>query len=280
LDAGPKKELLRFLSEDVRSGDITSALLTKKKIVAQVISRQQGVVAGIKFAKNLFQLKGCTVKSFVKDGAKVKQNQKILQVSGSTQSVLSCERTALNLLSRMSGIATQTSFLVSKIRSVSKKTNLYSTRKTAPGLRIFDKEAVKIGGGHKHRMSLDEMIMIKDNHLVLCNSMEDIIKQARKKRKCVEVEVENQKDVLLAAKMGASIIMLDNFTPTEIKRTIAALRKKKMHNKIKLEASGGITSKNITAYARTGVDMISVGSITNSVTGLDLSLEVISNSSR
>jgi nicotinate-nucleotide pyrophosphorylase (carboxylating) len=266
LDAGPKKELLRFLSEDVRSGDITSALLTKKKIVAQVISRQQGVVAGIKFAKNLFQLKGCTVKSFVKDGAKVKPNQKILQVSGSTQSVLSCERTALNLLSRMSGIATQTSFLVSKIRSVSKKTNLYSTR--------------KIGGGHKHRMSLDEMIMIKDNHLVLCNSMEDIIKQARKKRKCVEVEVENQKDVLLAAKMGASIIMLDNFTPTEIKRTIAALRKKKMHNKIKLEASGGITSKNITAYARTGVDMISVGSITNSVTGLDLSLEVISNSSR
>ena len=276
----PKKELLRFLSEDVRSGDITSALLTKKKIVAKVISRQQGVIAGIKFAKNLFQLKGCTVKSFVKDGAKVKPNQKILQVSGSTQSVLSCERTALNLLSRMSGIATQTSFLVSKIRSVSKKINLYSTRKTAPGLRIFDKEAVKIGGGHKHRMSLDEMIMIKDNHLVLCNSMEDIIKQARKKRKCVEVEVENQKDALLAAKMGASIIMLDNFTPTEIKRTIAALRKKKMHNKIKLEASGGITPKNIIAYARTGVDMISVGSITNSVTGLDLSLEVISNSSR
>ena len=277
---GPKKELLRFLSEDVRSGDITSALLTKKKIVAKVISRQQGVIAGIKFAKNLFQLKDCTVKSFVKDGAKVKPNQKILQVSGSTQSVLSCERTALNLLSRMSGIATQTSFLVSKIRSVSKKINLYSTRKTAPGLRIFDKEAVKIGGGHKHRMSLDEMIMIKDNHLVLCNSMEDIIKQARKKRKCVEVEVENQKDALLAAKMGASIIMLDNFTPTEIKRTIAALRKKKMYNKIKLEASGGITSKNIIAYARTGVDMISVGSITNSVTGLDLSLEVISNSSR
>ena len=280
MDTGPKKELLRFLSEDVRSGDITSALLTKKKIVAKIISRQQGVIAGIKFAKNLFQLKGCTVKTFVKDGAKVKQNQKILQVSGSTQSVLSCERTALNLLSWMSGIATQTSFLVSKIRKVSKKTSLYSTRKTAPGLRIFDKEAVKIGGGHKHRMALDEMIMIKDNHLVLCNSMEDIIKQAQKKRKCVEVEVENQKDALLAAKMGVSIIMLDNFTPTKIKRTITALRKNKMRNKVKLEASGGISSKNIIAYARTGVDMISVGSITNSVTGLDLSLEVISNSSR
>ena len=280
MDTGPKKELLRFLSEDVRSGDITSALLTKKKIVAKIISRQQGVIAGIKFAKNLFQLKGCTVKAFVKDGAKVKRNQKILQVSGNTQSILSCERTVLNLLSRMSGIATQTNFLVSKIRSVSKKTSLYSTRKTAPGLRIFDKEAVKIGGGHKHRMALDEMIMIKDNHLVLCNSMEDIIKQAQKKRKCVEIEVENQKDALLAAKMGASIIMLDNFTPAEIKRTIAVLRKKKMRNKVKLEASGGISSKNIIAYAKTGVDMISVGSITNSVNALDLSLEIISNSSR
>jgi len=280
LDTGPKKELLRFLSEDVRSGDITSALLTKKKIMAKIISRQQGVIAGIKFAKNLFQLKGCNVKAFVKDGAKVKQNQKILQVSGSTQSVLSCERTALNLLSRMSGIATQTSFLVSKIRKVNKKTSLYSTRKTAPGLRIFDKEAVKIGGGHKHRMSLDEMIMIKDNHLALCNSMEDIIKQAQKKRKRIEIEVENQKDALLAAKMGVSIIMLDNFTPAKITRTITALRKKKMRNKVKLEASGGISSKNIIAYARTGVDMISVGSITNSVTGLDLSLDVISKSSR
>ena len=269
MDTSPKKELLRFLSEDIRSGDITSALLAKKKIEAKIISRQQGVIAGVKFAKNLFQLKGCTVKSFVKDGARIKPNQKILQVSGSTQSVLSCERTALNLLSRMSGIATQTSFLVSKIRKVSRRTNLYSTRKTAPGLRIFDKEAVKIGGGHKHRVALDEMIMIKDN-----------LKQAQKKRKCIEIEVENQKDALLAAKMGASIIMLDNFTPTEIKRTIAVLRKKKMRNKVKLEASGGISSKNITAYARTGVDMISVGSITNSVNALDLSLEVISNSSR
>jgi len=280
VDKSPKKELLRFLSEDIQTGDITSALLTKKKITAKIISKQQGVIAGIKFARNIFQLKGCTVRAFVKDGARVKPNQKILQVSGNTQSVLSCERTVLNLLSRMSGIATQTSFLVSKIRKVSKKTNLYSTRKTAPGLRIFDKEAVKIGGGHKHRMALDEMIMIKDNHLVLCNSMEDIIKRAQRKRKRVEIEVENQKDALFASKIGATIIMLDNFTPTEIKRTITALRKKKMRNKVKLEASGGISSKNIISYARTGVDMISVGSITNSVTGLDLSLEVTSKSSR
>ena len=234
MDTSPKKELLRFLSEDIRSGDITSALLAKKKIEAKIISWQQGVIAGVKFAKNLFQLKGCTVKSFVKDGARIKPNQKILQVSGSTQSVLSCERTALNLLSRMSGIATQTSFLVSKIRKVSRRTNLYSTRKTAPGLRIFDKEAVKIGGGYKHRVALDEMIMIKDNHLLLCNSMKSIIKKARKKHKHVEVEVENQNDAISAAEYGATIVMLDNFSPTQIKKTITALQKKKLRKRVKL----------------------------------------------
>jgi len=197
-----------------------------------------------------------------------------LQVSGDARIILSCERTVLNLLSRMSGIATQTNMLVSKIRKINKKTNLYSTRKTAPGLRYFDKEAVKIGGGHKHRMALDDMVMIKDNHLLLCNSIEDIIKKARKQHKRVEVEVENQRDAILAANCGATIIMLDNFSPVQIKKTITALQKKKLRNNIKLEASGGINSKNITAYAKTSVDVISVGYITNSVNGLDLSLEV------
>ena len=175
----------------------------------------------------------------------------------------------------MSGIATQTNYLVSQIKKHSKKTNLYSTRKTAPGLRYFDKEAVIVGGGRKHRMALDGMIMIKDNHLLLSNSMEDIIKKARKKRRQVEVEVENQRDAILATKYGATIVMLDNFSPAQIKKTITALQKEKLRNKVRLEASGGINSKNIGAYAKTGVDMISVGSITNSVKGLDLSLEVI-----
>ena len=175
----------------------------------------------------------------------------------------------------MSGIATQTDFLVSKIRKINKKTNLYSTRKTAPGLRFFDKEAVKIGGGHKHRMSLNDMVMIKDNHLLVANSMESIIKNARKQHKHVEVEVENQRDAILAASNGATIVMLDNFSPAQIKKTITVLQKKKLRHRVKLEASGRINSKNITAFAKTGVDMISVGSITNSVKGLDLSLEVI-----
>jgi len=270
-----KKELLRFISEDIQGGDITSVLLPKKKIKAKIISRQEGVLAGVKFAGDIFRLKGCSVKIIKKDGAKLKSNQIILQISGNAGTVLSCERTALNLLSRMSGIATQTNFLVSKIRKINTKTKLYSTRKTAPGLRFFDKEAIMIGGGHKHRMSLNDMVMIKDNHLLVTNSMEGIIKNARKRHKHVEVEVENQRDAILAASSGATIVMLDNFSHVQIKKTITALQKKKLRNKVKLEASGGINSKNITAYTKTGVDMISVGSITNSVKGLDLSLEVI-----
>ena len=270
-----KKELLRFVSEDIQSGDITSVLLPKKKIKAKIISRQDGVLAGIRFAREIFHLKGCSARIMKKDGTRLKPNQVVLDVYGNAGTVLSCERTVLNLLSRMSGIATHTSLLISKIRKINKKTNLYSTRKTAPGLRYFDKEAVKIGGGHKHRMTLNDMIMIKDNHLLVCNSMEDIIKNARKRHKHVEVEVENQNDAILAANCGATIVMLDNFSPIQIKKTITTLQKKKLRNKVKLEASGGINSKNIAAYAKTGVDMISVGSITNSVKSLDLSLEVV-----
>ncbi len=213
MDTSPKKELLRFLSEDIRSGDITSSLLPSKKIKAKIISREQGIIAGVGFARTIFQLKGCTTKIFTKDGSNVKSNQTILQVSGNAKSILSCER-------------------------------------------------------------LDDMIMIKDNHLLLCNSMKGIIKKAQKKHKQVEVEVENQKDAILAVNSGATIIMLDNFSPTQIKKTIITLQKKKLRNKVKLEASGGINSKNIIAYAKTGVDIISVGSITKSVIGLDLSLEV------
>jgi nicotinate-nucleotide pyrophosphorylase (carboxylating) len=123
-------------------------------------------------------------------------------------------------------------------------------------------------------MSLNDMVMIKDNHLLVSNSIENITKNARKQHRNVEVEVENQRDAMIAASSGATIVMLDNFSPAQIKKTISSLQKKKIRNKVKLEASGGINSKNIAAYAKTGVDMISVGSITNSVKSLDLSLEV------
>lgn len=272
MDISPKKELLRFLAEDIDKGDISSALLPRKKINAKIISRETAIVAGVTFAKEIFALKGCRVQILKKDGSKVKPNQTVMKISGMAQSVLSCERTALNLLSRMSGIATQTDSLVKKIPSG--KTKLYATRKTAPGLRFFDKEAVKIGGGEKHRMTLNEMIMLKDNHLAVGDSIEKLIKKAKRKHKVIEVEVENQKDALIAARQGATIIMLDNFSPKQITKTITSLTKEGLRNKVKLEASGGINEKNIKEYAKTGVDIISVGRITTSVKGIDLSLEV------
>ena len=267
-----RKELQSFLTEDVGKGDITSALLSKKNITAQIISREKAIVAGVKFAKEIFNINGCKVQILKKDGQKINPNQTIMVISGDARKILTCERTVLNLLTRMSGIATQTSKLVKKIPN--KTTKLYATRKTAPGLRFFDKEAVKIGGGEKHRLRLDEMVMIKDNHIAINSSLTDLIKKAKQKYKKFEVEVESNEDAILAAKEGASIIMLDNFSPAQIKKTIKNLKIKKLRNKVKIEASGGITSKNISQYAQTGVDIISVGSITNSVKGIDMSLEI------
>lgn len=274
MDNRPKKELAKFLSEDLGKGDITSNLLPRKKIKGRIISRQDGIIAGVNYVKEIFLSKGCTVRIIKKDGNKTIPNQTILEITGFAQSVLSCERTALNLLSRMSGIATKTKKLVEKINAVNPRVKLYATRKTAPGLRFFDKEAVKIGGGEKHRMSLDQMIMIKDNHIAVSGSLPRLIIKARKKYKKIEVEVENQEDALLAASAGVNIIMLDNFSPKEIINTVNRLKKSKLRKHVKLEASGGINEKNIGVYAKTGIDMISVGEITNAVTGIDFSLEI------
>ncbi len=266
-----KKQLLQFLAEDIGKGDITSNLLPKKKISVKIISRENAIIAGASYAKEIFKLKGCSSKILKKDGSKIKPNQSIMIISGDAGNILTCERTALNLLTRMSGIATQTNNLIKKIP---KKTKLYATRKTAPGLRYFDKEAVEIGGGKKHRLTLDEMVMIKDNHIAISESLLSLIKKTKKKYKKFEVEVENIPDAVLSAKEGATIIMLDNFTPTQIKKTIQTLKKLKLRNKVLLEASGGITYKNISKYGQTQVDIISVGSITNSVKGIDMSLEI------
>ena len=270
----PKRELKRFLDEDVGKGDITSKLLQKKSIVARIITREETIVAGTMYAKEIFALKKCRTKIYKKDGKIAKQNQTILEIKGNAGDILTCERTALNLLSRMCGIATQTNNLKKQIKSVGSKSKVFATRKTVPGLRFFDKEAVKIGGGEKHRMTLNEMIMIKDNHLAVEKSIEDVLRKAKKTRGKIEIEVETKKDAILCAKMGADIIMLDNFSPEKIKKTVRKLTELKLRNKVILEASGRINSKNIVKYAKTNVDMISVGSITNSVNGIDLSLEI------
>ena len=260
----PKRELKRFLDEDVGKSDITSKLLEKKKITARIITREDTIVAGTKFVKDIFSLKKCRIKIQKKDGKLAKANQTILDISGDAGNILTCERTALNLLSRMCGIATQTNNLKKQIKKTGSKSKLFATRKTAPGLRFFDKEAVKAGGGEKHRMTLNEMIMIKDNHLVVENSIEDILRKAKRTKGKIEIEVETQRDAILCAELGADIIMLDNFTPVQIKKTIRKLKELKLRNKVLLEASGRINSRNIVKYAKTNVDMISVGSITNS----------------
>lgn len=267
-----KKQLIEFLSEDIGKGDITSALLPKRNITARIISRETAVVAGVVHIKEMFKFKGCNVAIVKKDGSRVKANQTIMTITGHAEKILACERTALNLLARMSGIATQTDMLVRKIAN--KKTQLYATRKTAPGLRYFDKEAVEIGGGKKHRLKLDEMVMIKDNHIAVADSLLSLITSAKRKYKKFEVEVENTSDAVLAAREGASIIMLDNFSPEQIKKTIQVLKNQKLRDRVLVEASGGINSKNIAKFGKTGVDIISVGSITNSVKGIDMSLEI------
>jgi len=273
LHPSAKKSLETFLAEDIGKGDITSKLLPRKKIAANIIARQEGIIAGVQYAREIFVSRRCKVRILKRDGHKVRPNQKIMLVSGSAYSILSCERTVLNLLSRMSGIATQTNFLVKLIRSVNPKVTLYSTRKTAPGLRIFDKEAVEIGGGHRHRMSLDKMVMIKDNHIA-ADSLLNLVRHAKRKHKKIEVEVENLRDAITAAKEGAPIIMLDNISPPQIANIIKALKQLNLRNKVKIEASGGIDATNIKSYAKSGVDIISVGKLTSSVSGLDLSLDV------
>lgn len=274
----PKKELLRFLAEDLGKGDITSNLLPRKQIKAFIISKQDCTLAGINYVKNIFEIKGCKIKIIKKNGNNVKADQIVCEIVGSVQAILACERTGLNLLSRMSGIATKTNKLIRKINTINPRIKLYATRKTAPGLRFFDKEAVKIGGGEKHRMALDEMIMIKDNHLAVVGSLSRLILKAKKKYKKIEVEVENQEDALLAASMGVDIVMLDNFSPKEILKTVNQLKKSKLRQRVKLEVSGGINEKNISFFAKTGIDMISVGEITNSVSGIDFSLEITKKS--
>jgi nicotinate-nucleotide pyrophosphorylase (carboxylating) len=270
----PNQELRKFLAEDIGKGDITSKLLEKKQITAKIITRQNAVISGTVFAKQIFALKKCKTKIIKKDGMMAKPNQVILEIKGDASAILNCERTVLNLLSRMCGISTKTNALCILIKKLNNTTKLFATRKTAPGLRYFDKIAVEVGGGQKHRMSLSDMIMFKDNHLAVEKSIFSLIKKAKKSGQKIEIEVESEKDAILVATLGVDIIMLDNFTPNQIKNTVLNLNSLKLRENVKLEASGRINEKNILQYAKTGVDMISVGEITNSAQGIDLSLEV------
>ncbi len=220
---------------------------------------------------------GLKVRAIVADGETIKNKQILMQISGDAQTILSGERTMLNLLSRMSGIATKTRMLIEKLEKANAKTKIAATRKSAPGLLYFDKKAIVIGGGDPHRSHLDDMILIKDNHLAIIGSVEEALKRAKSNAsftKKIEIEVTSFEDALKAAKAGADIIMLDNFSPKQAKNAGEALRKAGFGS-ILLEVSGGITSDNLLEFASAQMDIVSLGELTHSVKALDISLEIM-----
>ncbi len=274
-----EEKLKQILAEDVGQGDVTAAALIPPNLAvkAEVIAKEDGTVAGIEEATILAEYLGLKVSTKVSDGEKIKNKQILMQISGDAQTILSAERTLLNLLSRMSGIATKTRTLTEKLQKANVKAKIAATRKSAPGLLYFDKKAVMVGGGDPHRLHLDDMVLIKDNHLAIVGGVEEAVKKAKVNTsftKKIEIEVTTVEDTLKAAKAGADIIMLDNFSPKQAKDAGEALRKAGFSN-VLLEVSGGITSENLLEYAEAQVDIISMGELTHSVKALDVSLEII-----
>jgi nicotinate-nucleotide pyrophosphorylase (carboxylating) len=274
-----EEKLHAMLAEDIGEGDVTTSLIIPPETVveAEVISKEAGTVAGIEEAEILSESLGLTAKTCVKDGDKVKKGQILLKIKGNARTILVVERTLLNIISRMSGIATAAANMVEKIRKAEAQTRIACTRKTAPGLLYFDKKAVLLGGGDPHRFHLDDMILIKDNHVAIAGSVEKAVKRAKERAsfsKKIEVEVTSAEDILPAIHAGADVIMLDNFSPKHVEKAVALLKDKKLRERVLLEASGGITEKNLLEFASKGVDIISIGMITNSAKALDISLEI------
>jgi len=274
-----ENRLLTILIEDLGQGDITTDLIVPPESTAEaaIISKEAGVAAGIEETQILLQSLGLTTKAQVEDGQQIKPKQILIKISGNTRTILSAERTVLNILSRMSGIATNTRQLVKNLQKAKLKNKIACTRKTAPGLLYFDKKAVHIGGADTHRLHLDDMILIKDNHAKIAGNIQDAVKTAKQKAsfsKKVEVEISKPEDVPMAIQAGADIIMYDNFSPKQVSEAMKLLRKSSKSHVLS-EASGGITSKNLLKYASTGVDILSLGEITVGAKALDMSLEIV-----
>jgi len=236
-------KLLECLAEDIGQGDATvTAIVPAATIVeAEIIAKERGIAAGIEETVILAQSLGLNINVKVTDGDVFKNKQVIVKVAGHARTILTAERTILNLLSRMSGIATTTRKLAERIKKANLTTRIAATRKTAPGLLYFDKKAVQIGGGDAHRLHLDDLVLIKDNHIKITGSVEDAVRMARTEvsfTKKIEVEITNPEEATRAAEAGADIIMLDNFSPKQIKLTVELLKKARHFGKIILEASG------------------------------------------
>jgi nicotinate-nucleotide pyrophosphorylase (carboxylating) len=274
-----EEKLLRLLAEDLGQGDVTTTAVLPDECTAeaQVIAKADGVVAGIEEAAILMEDVGLEATLKVSDGGKIRKGQILMEVFGDAATMLAVERTMLNLLSRMSGIATATAALTEKIRKAKLKTRIAATRKSAPGLLYFDKKAVVLGGGDAHRLHLDDLVLIKDNHLALVGSMQEALNRAKQNAsftKKIEVEVTKPVDALKAAELGADIVLLDNFSPAQVGEAVDLLKKAGFLGKVLLEASGGITADNVLEFASAGVDLISLGELTHSVKALDISLEI------
>ena len=269
--------LLRFIEEDAPYGDVPSAAVIPDITCDAVIRAEQaGTVAGLDEAALIFSHFGVSVKHRIHDGNTVSKNDMLLSLSGDAKKILLIERTALNIIGRMSGIATQTRKMANLVSAVNPHCRVAATRKTCPGSRILDKKAVTIGGGDPHRMNLSDGLLIKDNHLALVPL--DIAIAAAKKNtlyKKIEVEAETPETALLAALAGADIIMLDNMNPDQITRTIRVLEHECLRERVIIELSGGIDESSIARYAVLDVDVISLGALTHSVKNLSVNLEII-----
>ena len=272
--------ILQALREDAASQDVTSrAVLSEHtRIKTRIITKSTGILAGGQVAVWTFQTLDASLRCtpHVQEGGQLTRGQQILTVEGRARSIFAAERTALNFLGHLSGIAILTHAFVERTRGT--RAGIYDTRKTLPGLRLLEKYAVRLGGGENHRSDLSDAILIKTNHLRVLNqdhfaaAIQQAVLKARhvKPKKFVEVEVASFREFEAALGAGPDAILLDNWQPDEIHE--AALRRS---NKILLEASGGVTLDNVQVFARTGVDRISIGHLTHSAPALDVSLEVI-----
>jgi nicotinate-nucleotide pyrophosphorylase (carboxylating) len=275
-----EEKLRQLLAEDVGQGDVTSTAVIPPGLTAnaEVIAKEAGIAAGIEEVGILAESLGLSVKPELADGEKIRNDQTLLKISGDARTILSAERTMLNLLSRMSGIATATRRLVEKLDKIKAAAKIAATRKTALGLGYFDKKAVQVGGGDPHRLRLDDMILIKDNHVAIAGSVDEAVKRAKQAAsfsKKIEAEVTSVADALKAAEAGADIVMLDNFSPKQVGEAVGAFKKAGFFGKVLLEVSGGITEQNLLEYASAQVDIISMGALTHSVKAVDVSLEIV-----
>ena len=281
MDLALRDKLKEFLVEDIGAGDITSELLVEPEDVeADVVCHQEGVLAGIQEATELLELAGIQVLGSGSDGSKIQDGDVVLRMLGENRRILGVERTLLNLLSRMSGIATLTAEYVREARLGNPGVKVAATRKTAPGLRQLDKKAVVVGGGDSHRMGLSDAVLIKDNHIDAVGDLVACIRRAKAGASYmhrIEVEVSSTEDALLAAEEGVDVVMLDNMSLDGIKEAVNTLRSRFPGKGPKVEVSGGVSLENIRGIAAAGPDAISVGRLTHSAKSLDFSLRLVTD---